>query len=811
MTGASLQPVLAAPQPRLVLVLGMHRSGTSLLAGMLARLGLPLGGPLLEEAREDAPTGYAEHAQVVAIQEELLGSLGRGWAGPDGMQPLPSTWRGWPESRQAQAALTEIARRELAAGGGVWGLKDPRSCRFLPLWRDIARACGAELVPLLALRHPDAVARSLAARNDMEVGHASALWLRHLHDVAAALPDRRPVVFDYDDVLADPTAAAVRLADATGLRAEPEAIGRAASLADRRHRHHAPAAAGAEEATALYADLLAGAWPPPPEPVRAPRDEVTIVMRATRPTMLPRAVRSVLSQTVAGWQLVIVNNGVSPSSIEGALAPYRDALGARLSVLHLADRRGMEAASNAGIRAGTAPWILVHDDDDSLRPTFLERCLDTLAMNGLEAVVTRALVVHERHLNGRLQIEREEPFRPEVTTINAAQLERENLFPPISLLFSRRGWEATGPFREDLEVLGDWEFNRRFATHFRIGFLDEPLARWHRRPPDDVLPNTDDAAHARVRARLRAEHRPALRGGPSGRLPDVLVIGAQRAGTTWLHRNLARHPGIWLPPAKELHFFDSLYGPDEARWAEDRRHFFLHCRDAVLRAGADLTALEAARSVLQWAGRFAAPLHPTPEWYASLFAMAPAGTITGDITPGYAVLPEEGVSYVARTLPGAKVLMLLRDPLERSLSGALHEVTRGLPDGTAPSAEALHRALDAPGCVARSAYRTTIERWERHFGPGRLHLLFFDEVRTDPQAVLRQVCGLIGAPFSPEHFPDAKQRENASSHDAAALAGPEVLRRLAARHADDLGWLAERIGGSAERWASRARALLSET
>src|SRR5687768_1771937 len=112
-------------------------------------------------------------------------------------------------------------------------------------------------------------------------------------------------------------------------------------------------------------------------------------------------------------------------------------------------------------------------------------------------------------------------------------------------------------------------------------------------------------------------------GGAHG--PDFLVIGAHRAGTTWLHRVLRKHPALWLPPVKELHYFDQLTA--DRTWQDKKRWF---------------RALRSGRRIFD-------PWHigylfgkRSDAWYANLFRRAQErGYLTGEITPAYATLNEE--------------------------------------------------------------------------------------------------------------------------------------------------------------------------
>jgi GT2 family glycosyltransferase len=180
-----------------VVVLGMHRSGTSALAGMLSRLGVAFG-PRLMPASRDNPRGYWEHADVVALHHRLMAEFGYGW---DDIRPLPD---GFGDSAAACSAARELAAilpRDFA-GAGLWGVKDPRLCRLVPLWLPLLAELAATPRFVLALRHPLDVAASLAARDDLAVERGLLLWLRHVLEAEQATRGHRRVLVHYEDLVA---------------------------------------------------------------------------------------------------------------------------------------------------------------------------------------------------------------------------------------------------------------------------------------------------------------------------------------------------------------------------------------------------------------------------------------------------------------------------------------------------------------------------------------------------------------------------------------------------------------------------------
>ena len=253
-------------QRRAILVLGMHRSGTSALAAALQALGVPLGEDLLVPG-EDNPGGYFEHAAAVTAHEELLASLGRGW---DDVRALPEGWSETEAGKRAASAVCALLSLPFARAP-LWAVKDPRLCRVLPLWNRVLRAEDVQPCHLMVVRHPDEVAASLARRNGFPLEYGHLLWLLY---VLEAERDSRGTrcVLTYDALLGDPVGSLRRAGADLGIawpnRPEDVDLGR---LLDPSRRHHRAdpenGAAGNIRAgnLALYAALASpsggDAWP----------------------------------------------------------------------------------------------------------------------------------------------------------------------------------------------------------------------------------------------------------------------------------------------------------------------------------------------------------------------------------------------------------------------------------------------------------------------------------------------------------------------------------------------------------------------
>jgi GT2 family glycosyltransferase len=192
----------------LILVLGMHRSGTSLLGGLLQALGVELPGPLIA-ADHHNPEGYFEWKEVVHLQEQLLIDLDRWWPSAQGVLPLPEGWQHHPATLAVRRQLRTLLLEERPHRHGPWAIKDPRTSRLLPLWLDLAAELGIPLRLLLAVRDPAEVACSLIRRDGptcgMDLARAQQLWWRHnLEPLHAAPADLPLAVVDFGAWFSDP-------------------------------------------------------------------------------------------------------------------------------------------------------------------------------------------------------------------------------------------------------------------------------------------------------------------------------------------------------------------------------------------------------------------------------------------------------------------------------------------------------------------------------------------------------------------------------------------------------------------------------
>jgi hypothetical protein len=192
----------AAPAAQVV-VLGMHRSGTSVLTGLLRLLGLWAG----EEgdfppADDHNQTGYWEHRSVWAVDEAILQALGASWSE---IADLDLSRLGEGLRARFRERVREIVR-DLDRHGS-WVIKDPRLCLLFPVWREVLE----HPLCVLIYREPLPVARSLAARDGFPIPYGIALWERYMREALAATRGLPRVLISHRELIADPAATLRRL------------------------------------------------------------------------------------------------------------------------------------------------------------------------------------------------------------------------------------------------------------------------------------------------------------------------------------------------------------------------------------------------------------------------------------------------------------------------------------------------------------------------------------------------------------------------------------------------------------------------
>ena len=222
----------------------------------------------------------------------------------------------------------------------------------------------------------------------------------------------------------------------------------------------------------------------------------------------------------------------------------------------------------------------------------------------------------------------------------------------------------------------------------------------------------------------------------NGLMPDFLVVGTQKAGTTWLMRKLGAHPDVYMAP-RQLHYFDREY-------------------------------------------------HRGIDWYRAQFAAATPGQIIGEKTTEYfdTATIDTVAPRFAETCPDAKFIVILRNPVERAWSALIHHVNAGLVALPRDPQQAVfddtHRACNANHhfrFIERGFYARQLRTLFDHVDPSRVLVLVFEEdIVADPEAGWAKVCDFLGLPEA--ELVDGNRPENRVRLSPLACRAAFRVRRI---------------------------------
>ena len=230
--------------------------------------------------------------------------------------------------------------------------------------------------------------------------------------------------------------------------------------------------------------------------------------------------------------------------------------------------------------------------------------------------------------------------------------------------------------------------------------------------------------------------------------PNFFIVGAPKAATTFLYESLQQHPQVYMSPLKEPNYFASEmrpeFFPEEARARVARQ---MHELEAYLRG--DMREKRFGGFVTSW------------EDYLKLFRNVSDQVAIGEASPSY-LWSRTAAQNIASRLPHARIVINLRNPIERAFSHYLHQVTEGLTNQTFRQAiEATLRAGPGQFAIERTLlefghYCTQIKRYQKEFPREQIHISLYEELEHSPAALMENLLTFLGV--DPDIRFDASRR-----------------------------------------------------
>jgi hypothetical protein len=265
---------------------------------------------------------------------------------------------------------------------------------------------------------------------------------------------------------------------------------------------------------------------------------------------------------------------------------------------------------------------------------------------------------------------------------------------------------------------------------------------------------------------------------------------------------LREHPDIWLPPQKELHYFD-----------HQKAHGWLsrkNLRQVKVLPQSLLAAIKGKQSLSQelaWQARYYIGAR-TDSWYLSLFK-AETGLLTGALEPSYVKLSPEQILHVAKLMPDVKLIYMMRDPIERSWSSITRSTAKNKKRPMSEVSEQDIQLKMERSTLYLSNYIEHIERWEAAFPGKDIFFGYLEDMDTKPSDYFDQLCEYLQI----DAFPAASRAlfDQAVNHTHGyKVEIPAPIERILAENLiAPTEKLAKRFGGRTNDWLTRMKTILS--
>lgn len=228
--------------------------------------------------------------------------------------------------------------------------------------------------------------------------------------------------------------------------------------------------------------------------------------------------------------------------------------------------------------------------------------------------------------------------------------------------------------------------------------------------------------------------------------PDFICVGPPKTATTWLFALFKKHPEVWVPPVKEVQYFWGfgkhnnlptnlirkisrvLFGYTNKRWK--KRYF----KERYL--------LYKSYPKMIWTKYFLWDLFyiffpPSPFWYKCLFPSRD-NIITGDLSPTYSMMTSRQIKRIAKHYPNLKIIITLRDPIERVWSDVKMDLSYR---NVSLNADILIDTIER--LSKRYDYTKIVSEWQMEFGSSQVKYFYYDKLVESPEHYFKDICDFL--------------------------------------------------------------------
>jgi hypothetical protein len=265
---------------------------------------------------------------------------------------------------------------------------------------------------------------------------------------------------------------------------------------------------------------------------------------------------------------------------------------------------------------------------------------------------------------------------------------------------------------------------------------------------------------------------------PSPTYPDFLLIGAPQAGADLVKAALQTHPSVWFPPLDNILAFHPSF--QLARF------------DTIMKFYRRELEVAFSREQAVWLLRYFLRIAPSPSWYSSLFRTPAPGLIKGELSDEYMTLPYDEAAKLRSVMPKAKIILMIRDPIERSYADIRAKFVNHpkLPFSKL-SKRQLIALMNSDWARTHSGYQNAINNWNVFFPQTQIFIGFYDELLSQPDMFFSKLYAFLGLGEAPAFQPTA----------STPVAFPAALYKyLHPFYIQEIKQMAKRFGGPAASW-----------